>query len=132
MAISVIPAIATVWWLRPDNSAARVGEQIAVVWKRVYCNPFAASRSNVGVSHGPPNTDDAPNPTSSISTTNTFGAPAGGRHGRIGENRASSLLASNEIDPAYGRSGIGNTARGGSNGSGMGGSFDTNSGVHEP
>jgi hypothetical protein len=35
VAVSVIPPIPTVWWLRPDSSAARVGEQSAVVWNRV-------------------------------------------------------------------------------------------------
>jgi hypothetical protein len=37
-----------VWWLRPDNNAARVGEHNAVVWNRVYFKPWAASRSAVG------------------------------------------------------------------------------------
>jgi hypothetical protein len=39
VAISVIPPIPTAWWLRPDSSAARVGEHNAVVWNRVYFNP---------------------------------------------------------------------------------------------
>jgi hypothetical protein len=80
--------------LRPVSNAARVGEQIAVVWKRVYRSPAAASRSKVGVLHGPPNALEAPKPTSSISTISTFGAPAGGRSGRIGGNLASGFLAS--------------------------------------
>jgi hypothetical protein len=33
VAISVMKPMFTVWWLRPDFSAARVGEQSAVVWK---------------------------------------------------------------------------------------------------
>ena len=66
------------------SSAARVGEHSAVVWKRVYFSPSPASRSAVGVAHGPPKALDAPKPTSSISTTSTFGAPAGGRSGSIG------------------------------------------------
>ena len=45
----------TEWWLRPVSSACRVGEHSAVVWKRLYFRPFAASRSAVGVEHGPPN-----------------------------------------------------------------------------
>ena len=77
----------TAWWLRPDSSAARVGEQSAVVWKRVYFSPSAASRSAVGVAHGPPNALDAPKPTSSSRITSTFGAPAGGRSGTIGPSR---------------------------------------------
>ena len=47
--------IPTVWWLRPVSKAARVGAQSAVVWKRLYFRPFPASRSAVGVAHGPPN-----------------------------------------------------------------------------
>src|SRR5881227_1749549 len=35
MATSAMPPIPTAWWLRPVSSAARVGEQSAVVWKRV-------------------------------------------------------------------------------------------------
>jgi hypothetical protein len=31
LAISVMPPIPTEWWLRPVSSAARVGEQSAVV-----------------------------------------------------------------------------------------------------
>ena len=33
VAISVMKPMFTVWWLRPDLSAARVGEHSAVVWK---------------------------------------------------------------------------------------------------
>src|SRR3954447_4881954 len=36
-----------VWWLRPVSSAARVGEQSAVVWKFENRSPPAASASNV-------------------------------------------------------------------------------------
>ena len=50
----------TEWWLRPVSSAARVGEQSAVVWKRLYFSPFAASRSAVGVLIGPPKALEAP------------------------------------------------------------------------
>ena len=74
----------TVWWLRPLSSAARVGEQSAVVWKRLNFSPPAARRSAFGVAHGPPNALEAPNPTSSSSTTSTLGAPAGGRSSSIG------------------------------------------------
>jgi hypothetical protein len=83
-----------VWWLRPDNNAARVGEHSAVVWNRLYFRPWAASRSAVGVLTGPPKALEAPNPQSSISTTSTFGAPAGGRNGSIGGNRVAGSLAS--------------------------------------
>ncbi len=60
--------IPTEWWLRPVSSACRVGEHSAVVWKRLSFSPPAASRSATGVWHGPPNAEDAPKPTSSMST----------------------------------------------------------------
>jgi hypothetical protein len=84
----------TVWWLRPLNSAARVGEHSAVVWNRVYRRPWLASRSAVGIRHGPPKALEAPKPTSSSSTISTLGAPAGGRSGRIGGKLVSGSLAS--------------------------------------
>ena len=68
----------TEWWLRPVSSAARVAEQTAQVWKRVYLRPLAARRSAVGVLIGPPKALEAAKPTSSMSTTSTFGAPFGG------------------------------------------------------
>jgi len=74
----------TVWWLRPESNAARVGEHSAVVWNRVYLRPPLAKRSKLGVSMGPPNALLAPNPTSSMRMTRTFGAPSGGLIGRIG------------------------------------------------
>src|SRR6478752_8946039 len=111
VASSVMTPIPTVWWLRPDSKAARVGAQSAVVWKRLYFRPFSASRSAVGVAHGPPNALDAANPTSSSRTTSTFGAPVGGRSGSIGGNVASGSLASRGKSPSNGRSGIGRTSR---------------------
>jgi hypothetical protein len=90
----VIPPIPTEWWLRPVSSACRVGEHRAVVWKRLYFSPFAASRSATGVAHGPPNALDAPKPVSSSSTISTFGAPAGGRSGTIGGKDVSGSFAS--------------------------------------
>ena len=72
--------IPTEWWLRPVSNAWRVGEHSAVVWNRLYCSPPAASRSAVGVSITAHRTRSTPrSPTSSSSTTSTFGAPAGGR-----------------------------------------------------
>src|SRR3954453_17817934 len=103
--------IPTVWWLRPVSKAARVGAHRAVVWNRLYFRPFPASRSAVGVAHGPPNTVDAANPTSSSRTTSTFGAPAGGSSGSIAGNVASGSLASRGSSPSYGLSGIGRTSR---------------------
>src|SRR5678815_5248707 len=103
--------IPTVWWLRPLNRADRVGAHSAVVWKRLYFRPFPASRSAVGVAHGPPNALEAAKPTSSSRTTSTFGAPAGGSSGSIGGNVASGSLASRGSSPSYGLFGIGRTSR---------------------
>src|SRR5688572_26757853 len=103
--------IPTEWWLRPESRAARVGAHRAVVWKRLYLRPFPASRSAVGVAHGPPNALDAAKPTSSSKTTSTLGAPAGGRNGSIAGNDASGSLASSGSSPSYRRSGIGSTSR---------------------
>src|SRR4051794_25422720 len=103
--------IPTVWLLRPVNKAARVGAHRAVVWKRLYFRPFPASRSAVGVAHGPPNALEAPKPTSSSRTTSTFGAPAGGCSGSIGGKEASGSLASTGSSPWNGRSGIGRASR---------------------
>jgi hypothetical protein len=63
--------------LRPLSRLERVGEHRAVVWKFEYRRPFSAIRRIVGVSIGPPNGSNAPNPTSSHTIINTFGAPAG-------------------------------------------------------
>src|SRR3954468_6756121 len=103
--------IPTVWWLRPDNRAARVGAHSAVVWKRLYFRPFPASRSAVGVAHGPPNALEAAKPTSSSKMTSTLGAPAGGCSDSIAGNDAPGSLASSGSSPSYGRSGIGRTPR---------------------
>ena len=62
VAISVIAPMPTEWWLRPVSIAWRVGEHSAVVWKRLSFRPFAASRSAIGVLHGPPNADDGAEP----------------------------------------------------------------------
>ncbi len=64
-----------------------------------------------GVRHGPPKALDAPNPTSSINTISTFGAPAGGRSGSIGGYTVSGSLASNVVSPTGGMSGIGRISR---------------------
>src|SRR5262245_32100257 len=61
---------------------------------------------------GPPNADEAPNPTSSSNTINTFGAPCGGRKRSIGGNDVPGSVAANVVKPGTGRSGIGNTSRG--------------------
>jgi hypothetical protein len=89
-----MPPIPTVWWLRPESSAARVGEHSAVVWKRLKRSPSRDSRSAVGVWHGPPNALAQPKPASSMRTIRTFGALAGGRSGVIGGNVAAGSFAS--------------------------------------
>jgi hypothetical protein len=84
----------------PERMAARVGEQSAVVWKRLYLRPSAASRSAFGVWHGPPNALEEPNPASSTRMISTFGAPAGGRSGSIGGNDVSGSFASYVMSPS--------------------------------
>src|SRR3954453_15566444 len=71
------PDICTDALFLPVNNAARIGAQIAHVWKLVYRSPFAAKESNVGVGINPPNAEDAPYPTSSNNIHTTFGAPLG-------------------------------------------------------
>jgi hypothetical protein len=43
---------------------------------------------------GPPKALEAPNPVSSINTTSTFGAPAGGRSGSMGGKLVAGSFAS--------------------------------------
>src|SRR5439155_9535857 len=93
------------WWLRPVSSAARVGEQRAVVWKRLYFSPAAANFSAFGVWQGPPKALEEPNPASSIRMISTLGAPLGGRNCSIAGNLVSGSLASYVIRPV--RSGVG-------------------------
>ena len=100
VASSPITPIPTVWWLRPDNSAALVGAHSEVVWNLVYLSPVSAKLSKTGVFTGPPNVCDAPNPPSSSSTTSTFGAPSGGRSGLIGGNEVSGSFASYVVNRA--------------------------------
>src|SRR4051812_49511307 len=99
--------IPTEWWLQPDSKAARVGAHRAVVWKRLYFSPPAASRSAVGVAHGPPNALEAAKPTSSRRMTSTFGAPAGGRSGSIGGKLEAGALAAEGDKPGGRPSGAG-------------------------
>ncbi len=94
VAVSVMLPMPTEWWLRPVSMACRVGAQRAVVWKRLYVRPPAASRSAFGVRQGPPKALEAPKPTSSRRTIRTFGAPAGGKSGSIGGKAVAGSLAS--------------------------------------
>jgi hypothetical protein len=89
-----MPAMPTEWWLRPVSNAWRVGEQMAVVWKRLYFRPPAASFSRVGVWQGPPKVLVDPNPASSRRMTNTLGAPLGGRSCSMGGFFESGFFAS--------------------------------------
>ena len=89
-----------------------MGEQSAVVWKRLYLRPVAARRSAFGMRTGPPKALEAPKPTSSIRTKRTLGAPSGGRSGTIGGNVVSGSFASYVVSPAGVMSGIGSTSRG--------------------
>ncbi len=73
--------VCTLCWSRPVMSAARVGEQSAVVLNALYFRPFAASASRVGVGIGPPNALEAPKPTSSVKMSSTLGAPSGAEIG---------------------------------------------------
>ena len=106
-----MPPMPTAWWFRPVSSAWRVGEHSAVVWKRLYLRPSAASRSAIGVLTGPPKALDAAKPVSSISTIRTFGAPSGGRSGSIGGNDVAGSFASYVVSPTGVLSGIGSTSR---------------------
>ena len=101
----------TEWWFRPVSSAWRVGEQSAVVWKRLYLRPLAASRSAFGVAIGPPKALEAAKPTSSSRITSTFGAPSGGRSGSIGGNDVAGSFASYVVTPTGVMSGTGRTSR---------------------
>ena len=76
------------------SNAWRDGAHNAEVWKRLYRSPVDASRSAVGVRHGPPNVLEAPKPTSSSRMISTFSAPSGGSKGSIGGYAVSGSLAS--------------------------------------
>src|SRR5262245_31078401 len=58
-------------------SAAREGEQSAVVWNILYRSPAFTNLSKVGVGIGPPNVEAAAKPTSSVRISSTLGAPFG-------------------------------------------------------
>ena len=81
------------------------------MWNRLNFRPPAASRSAVGVAHGPPNALEAPNPTSSSRMTRTFGAPFGGFSGTMGGYAVSGSFASYVVRPGATRWGIGRIAR---------------------
>src|SRR5246127_1219900 len=102
-----MPPMPAEWWLRPVSSACRVGEQRAVVWKRLYLSPPAASFSAFGVWHGPPKALDEPNPASSRRMISTLGAPFGGGNCSIGGNLVSGSFASYVIRPVRCGEGIG-------------------------
>jgi hypothetical protein len=74
-------------------------------------SPFELSRSATGVLHGPPNADDAPNPTSSIKTMSTLGALTGGRSIVIGGYFVLGSFASYVVSPTCFTSGMGKLSR---------------------
>jgi len=93
------------WWLRPVSSACRVGAQIAVVWKRMYLRPRAASFSHwalAGTAKGARRAEAG----CRRQDDQHVGGPLGGRSGsisgcrvrvlRVVGDRAGSLLAGSE------------------------------------
>src|SRR5262245_32555540 len=100
--------LALLWWLRPVMSAARVGEQKAVVVKVLYPRRLSASRSKLGVCIGPPKVLLAPNPTSSVRISRTFGAPLGAST-PFGKSGLESLTVRSILPPKEG-SGLGRTS----------------------
>src|SRR3954451_11876413 len=68
----------TAWWLRPVSIAARLAEQTAVTWNRLYRRPCAATRSMFGVRKPAPKQPSCAKPMSSSTTISTFGASGAG------------------------------------------------------
>jgi hypothetical protein len=77
----------------------------------VYFRPLAANRSATGVLIGPPKALEAPNPTSSIRTISTLGAPFGWRSASIGGNFVVRVLGVVRGHPTYDASGTGRMSR---------------------
>src|SRR3954452_10090219 len=105
VAISMIAPALFEWWLRPVSNATRVGEQSAVVWKRLYFRPWPARRSSVGIGMPPPKVLAVPKPMSSIRKTITFGAPFGAltaKRGGAVALRASSSVAGGGVGSGVG------------------------------
>src|SRR5271157_6053377 len=105
----------TRWWLRLVSSAARVGEQRAVTWKRLYVRPSCWTRVRLGVLIGPPNVSGWPNPASSIRTISTLGASSGAFGPGTIDQSATDWSMVRPIVPPKLRSGIGRTVRSGLN-----------------
>ena len=111
VAVSVMLPMPTEWWLRPVSSACRVGAHRAVVWNRLNRSPPAASRSAVGVWHGPPNALEAPKPDVVEQDHQDVGRP-GRRTQRLdGGNAVSGSFASYVVRPGVRRCGIGSIVR---------------------
>ena len=81
------------------------------MWKPLYLRPPAASRSAVGVRHGPPNVLDAPKPDIVEQHHQHVRCARGGSSGSIGGKAVSGSFASYVVMPGAGRSGIGSIAR---------------------
>src|SRR5690242_18074051 len=77
VAVSMIEPVLAEGWLRPVSRAMRVGEQSAVVWKRLYYSSFFARRSASGMRQGRRKALLWPKPMSSMRTMTTLGAPLG-------------------------------------------------------
>src|SRR3979490_189425 len=86
---------------------ARVGEHMAVVWKRLSEIPLIATRSIVGVWTSPPKVDGRPGPASSIRTMRMFGEPAGSRRGSTRRLYTDSCI----VRPAMLADGVGGKGR---------------------
>lgn len=91
--------------LRPVIRAARVGEQSAVVWKRLYFTPLSATLSMFGVGTGPPKLPAAPKPTSSVMISRILGASLAAASG-CGKSEMESAVVKPML-PAKGVSGRG-------------------------
>jgi len=92
----------TVWWLRPVNSADRVGEHNAVVVEAIELQAVAASRSATGVAATGRRTRWTPRSRRRRAHDHHVRRIRGGRSGLIGAKFAAGSLASYVIRPSYG------------------------------
>ena len=89
-----MPPMPTEWWLRPLSSAARVGEQSAVVWKRVYFKAVGRQPLERRRVAGPAERARRPEADVVDQDDQDVGRAFGGRSGSIGGNLVSGSLAS--------------------------------------
>ena len=107
VAISVMPAMPTEWWLRPVSNAWRVGELMRGGVETVILQPGCSQLFSGRHRQGPPKALEAPNPTSSIRMSRTLGAPFGAVTS-LGNSLMESL-ALRLMNPPKGCSGRGRT-----------------------